>query len=66
MLVKETTMKIPNFLNECADIVERGKINDVEINKVTIEGIYLGEIFRFSYKPMEEGYGDSSGPEDTQ
>ena len=55
-------MKIPNFLNECADIVERGKINDVEINKVTIEGIYLGEIFRFSYEPKEEGY----APEDTQ
>ena len=46
------------FLNECVDIVERGRINDIEINKVSIEGIYNEEIFRFSYVPKEEGYAE--------
>ena len=52
------------FGSECVDIVERGRINNVEVGKVSIEGVYAGEIFRFSYIPEEEGYGDNSG-EDT-
>ncbi len=45
------------FLNECVDVVEKGRINDVQITKVSVEGVYGGEIFRFSYTPEEEGYG---------
>jgi len=54
------------FINKCVDIVEEGNLNNVEVSDIIIEGVYGGEVFRFSYKPMEEGYGDSSGPEDTQ
>ena len=52
------------FLNGCVDIVEMGRVNDVEISDIIIEGVYGGEIFRYSYTPKEEGYGDTSG-EDT-
>jgi hypothetical protein len=49
------------FLNECVDIVERGRVDDIQIEKVSIEGVYGGEIFRFSYTPKEEGYGTEEG-----
>jgi hypothetical protein len=44
------------FLNECVDIVEKGRINDVEISDIIIEGVYKEEIFQFKYTPVEEGY----------
>ena len=44
------------FLSECVDIVERGQMFDIRIDKIVIEGIYKGEIFRFPYIPKEEGY----------
>ncbi len=50
------------FMSECVDIVERGRSHEVEVTKVSIEGIYSGEIFRFSYIPEEEGY-DTEGSE---
>jgi hypothetical protein len=45
------------FLSECTDIVERGRARKIEITKISIEGVYKGEIFSYSYKPKEEGYG---------
>ena len=54
------------FLNECVDVVEKGRINDVQITKVSIEGVYGGEIFRFSYTPEEEGYEEEAIRSSTQ
>lgn len=44
------------------DIVEIGRANNVEVVKISIKGVYEGEIFKVSYSPKEEGY----APEDTQ
>ncbi len=44
------------FVNECVDIVERGRSLNIKISNVRIEGIYQDEIFGFDYVPEEEGY----------
>jgi len=43
------------FKIECVDIVERAMAGNIEIIKISIEGIYKDEIFEFSYIPKEEG-----------
>ena len=45
------------FLNGCVDIEEIGRMHDAEIKKITIEGVYEGEIFRLVHTPVvEEDY----------
>ena len=49
-----------DFMIGCIDIVERGRLKEIEITKVSIEGVYMGEIFSYSYEPKEEGYDGES------
>ena len=46
----------PNFISECVDMVEKGIQSGVKVTKITIDGIYKEEIFKFSFTPTEEGY----------